>query len=105
MKNNDNKTIYIHVGPHKTGTTYIQNILKTNQKILRDNGVLIPRAGMGIKDPAHHNIAWQFGDSKHYRPGLGGASEIISQSCGFNKIIITSENFSFSKIEFFRGFG
>jgi len=30
------KTVYLHVGLHKTGTTYLQNVFRANRKQLRD---------------------------------------------------------------------
>jgi hypothetical protein len=33
---------YLHIGPPKTGTTYLQSILWSNQKALRQHGVLLP---------------------------------------------------------------
>ncbi len=34
---------YIHVGPHKTGTTYVQGLLAGNHDVLGTQGVLFPR--------------------------------------------------------------
>lgn len=36
------KTVYIHIGYGKTGTTSIQNMLRNNQNLLKDNGILFP---------------------------------------------------------------
>ncbi len=35
--------VYVHVGPHKTGTTYVQGLLMGNADRLADQGVLFPR--------------------------------------------------------------
>lgn len=35
--------VYLHVGPHKTGTTYLQGLLMANQAGLAGQGVLFPR--------------------------------------------------------------
>jgi hypothetical protein len=34
--------VYVHVGPHKTGTTFLQEVLKNNKPALASNGVLFP---------------------------------------------------------------
>lgn len=34
--------VFLHVGPHKTGTTYLQRVLKQNQEALRRDGGLLP---------------------------------------------------------------
>jgi hypothetical protein len=38
------KTVYLHVGLHKTGTTYLQNVFRANRKQLRDEDVYFPGA-------------------------------------------------------------
>jgi len=35
--------VYLHVGPHKTGTTYLQGLLAVNREQLARQGVLFPR--------------------------------------------------------------
>jgi len=35
--------VYIHVGPHKTGTTYVQGLLTVNHDRIAEQGVLFPR--------------------------------------------------------------
>lgn len=34
--------VYVHVGPHKTGTTFVQQVLASNKDTLAANGVLFP---------------------------------------------------------------
>lgn len=35
-------TIYLHIGPMKTGTSYLQQLMANNQDVLRSQGVLFP---------------------------------------------------------------
>ncbi len=35
--------VYIHVGPHKTGTTYLQGLLMANRERIAEQGLLFPR--------------------------------------------------------------
>ena len=35
-------SVYFHIGLHKTGTTYVQNVLRANRQNLRDQRVLYP---------------------------------------------------------------
>ena len=47
--------VYVHVGPHKTGTTYLQGLLMANRERLAEQGVLYPRRtfraqGRAVKD-------------------------------------------------------
>jgi len=37
-----NRTIFLHIGMPKTGTTAIQNFLSNNSRILNKNGILFP---------------------------------------------------------------
>ena len=41
------KTVYVHIGPLKTGTTYLQSVLQGNVERLAANGVLFPRGSYG----------------------------------------------------------
>ncbi|WP_295401029.1 hypothetical protein [uncultured Thiocystis sp.] len=49
------KTLYIHIGYHKTATTSIQSFLANNRKNLLESGYLYPRTG--AIDSAHHLLA------------------------------------------------
>lgn len=39
------RRLVVHVGPPKTGTTSIQHALWENEKVLRELGVYLPKAG------------------------------------------------------------
>ena len=54
MGNKKLKTLYLHIGLEKTGTTSIQDSLHTNQVKLAENGVFVPRS-LGYKN--HKEIA------------------------------------------------
>ncbi len=49
------RTCYIHVGPHKTGTTSIQWFLQENRAELLKDGYLVPESE--TKRGAHHALA------------------------------------------------
>lgn len=49
------KTLYLHIGQHKTGTSTIQSFLWKNRERLEHNGVLYPELGMS--GPTHANFA------------------------------------------------
>jgi hypothetical protein len=46
---------YIHIGPHKTGTTSIQSFLKENRAELLKHGYFVPDSGTRVG--AHHPLA------------------------------------------------
>ena len=49
------RRVFLHIGLHKTGTTYLQNILRANRARLADQGVLYPG---GEGQPAQVFAVW-----------------------------------------------
>lgn len=41
------RTVFVHVGPLKTGTTYVQGVLWGNQRLLAERGVCLPLRSFG----------------------------------------------------------
>lgn len=60
--------VFLHVGPPKTGTTYVQSVLWTNRKDLREAGVLLPGRGR----TAHFSAAGDLRGRVKTRGGGGG---------------------------------
>ena len=56
------ETIYVHIGLHKTGTTYLQNLLRANREQLRGQHVDFPG---GPSEPVQ---AWAVWDLQGRRP-------------------------------------
>lgn len=54
------KTIFLHIGLGKTGTTSIQQFFVQNTPALEQLGILYPKTGRG-KSIAHHEAVWQIG--------------------------------------------
>lgn len=54
--------VFVHVGPPKSGTTYLQSVLWANRAALRDAGVLLPG-----RAPFDHNLLATYAHS--VRPG------------------------------------
>ncbi len=88
------KTIYLHIGIHRTGTTRIQRWCYDNSNLLLDNDFLYPKIGIPNREYGHHQIAHYFDKSKLY-----DNSETINallkniQSSDNQNIIISSEAF------------
>lgn len=52
------KTVILHIGYNKTGSTAVQNCLFYNRKILEKHGVFYPKKCRGKRrSPAHHSLA------------------------------------------------
>lgn len=95
------KTVYLHIGLHKTGTTAIQDVLKKNKQALATKGYLIPETGYVWG--AHYQLSWALlEDNPSWYPVARQSpeslyaklrNEIKKSSC--QKIILSSEEFSF----------
>jgi len=49
------KTVVLHIGRQKTGTTSLQSVLSENRSVLSANGIWYPDTGRG-NDTAHHQL-------------------------------------------------
>jgi hypothetical protein len=106
------KTIYLHVGSHKTGTTFLQNFLSKNYEALKEQGFdyLISNCIWS----AHHPLGWSFQGMDYnslktlcswtdYGVINRLEDEIRQSNC--NSFIISSENlYQLKNIEFIERF-
>jgi len=99
-KNNkleNNKTIYIHIGPHKTGTTTIQHALYSNEDRLLQAGILCPKSGRSFPSSAAiHNLGFELLSYKRkFDPKYGTwkdlQKEIFHSDERIHKVILSSE--------------
>lgn len=90
------RTLFVHLGFHKTGTTSIQVFVRRNTKLLARQGVLVPSAGTVFGVSGHHNIAWQLCGDSRYRADLAGLDELEAElsSSTLPTAVITSEDFT-----------
>ncbi|MHB8232145.1 MAG: hypothetical protein ACYDDB_04520 [bacterium] len=65
------KKLFLHIGTHKTGTTALQSLLATNDRLLSNSGVLFPSAGRIGKYSGHHNIARELNDEVSFKEKYG----------------------------------
>jgi hypothetical protein len=87
------KTIFLHIGPPKTGTSAIQQFLSANRKILKESGYLYPGRGL-----AHHDMAREFPSltvTDIRNPALATKKYFAEiDASGLDKIILSSEKFN-----------
>lgn len=90
------KTIYLHIGFHKTATTTIQRGLYINKNLLARMGWYYPESGL-IWNLAHHNISFELYDDPRFIPAKGGFADLQKEisSCVQENVIISSEDFCF----------
>jgi len=93
------KTIYLHIGTHKTGTTAIQNLLYENHKLLETYDVsYLPDNTIWA---GHHYLGWAFRGNtsvlkeycKFYDYGILNFLEDSINKSECSKFILSSENF------------
>ncbi|MEQ3625634.1 MAG: hypothetical protein ABNH26_02980 [Celeribacter sp.] len=91
--------LILHIGAHKTGTSYLQRILHRNRDLLAKNGVIYPDLG---PNPAHHILAAPWIDMPEIEPhwfGDAGAAGLwkrfIADMAGHDgPVILSAEPFS-----------
>ncbi len=107
-----NKTLYLHIGLAKTGTTSIQEACAIGESWLLEHDVLYPKSGRSTKgqvDRAHHDIAiggnahrgvphaelphWMELSQNRYSDNISQLSHEIARS-SVSKVVISSEHFS-----------
>ncbi|MHB1664828.1 MAG: hypothetical protein ACYCT7_06150 [bacterium] len=103
------KKLFLHIGTHKTGTTALQSILATNDKLLSDSGVLFPYAGRIGKYSGHHNIARELNGEGCFKKKYGTLENLCHEikKSSHRIIILSSENFEYlyersDKLQFFK---
>jgi hypothetical protein len=85
------KRLFLHVGPHKTGSTYLQKRLTDAKGALRERGIEYPEFGVSLV--GHHPIVDTFRwGGPATRIDKTAIREALAQ---FNQLIISSENFVF----------
>ena len=84
------KTIFIHVGAGKTGTTAIQAFFKLNRSRLQQQGIAIPSVGMINVDKgiAPHKLSDHGPHQKGEALGLWGQISNLTDSC----LLVSSES-------------
>ncbi len=88
--------IILHVGAHKTGTTYIQKVFDNNHKKLAEKGILYPKRWLGNLW-GHHELVFKI--RRNETENLTKVFEELKEK--YNTIIISSENFEdFNKNQF-----
>ena len=96
------KTIFLHIGLPKTGTTYLQCQIQTNRDKLRDNGIFVPQTGQ-LVGRDHNLLALALQPERWDQFPIPVSASLPSlwhdllaeiDNCGCPTILITSEAFS-----------
>lgn len=92
-KINAMKTIHIHIGNYKTGSTAIQQFIGFNRKRFLETGYYVPTSG--FDGSAHHELMWALrGESfaKRQKELYASLNSELA-TCGYPDILISSEVF------------
>ena len=90
------RTLYIHCGLPKTGTTSIQTSLTSRREELRTIGYSYPSVGLSAVGNAHHNISLEILNRPDFAPERGGVGELLRDLERVDRppnVVISSENF------------
>lgn len=88
------KNIILHIGPHKTASTYIQNQIYKNENILNKYNIIYPK--VGFFGYGHHELAQLFLDKKYKQIEILIKKILNSEN---DNIILSSEDFDKLDIE------
>ena len=82
-------TVYLHVGPHKTGTTYLQKLWESHPEQLKQHNLVYPKVFYMAKGQ-HHIVTHLLSNNKGeaFQKGMSTLNNIEED------IILSSENFS-----------
>jgi hypothetical protein len=95
----DDRSCFVHVGVHKTGTTAIQRFLADNSDALASAGLYYPRAGRRSAEfPGHHNVASELLGSATFDPSAGTLADVTEEMVRARspRVCLSSEKFAVS---------
>ena len=89
------RTIFVHIGTHKTGTTSIQHFLVHNADDLQRGGILVPAAGRHLF--GHHHVAWELRNDRRLAGGTGHVRQLCDElrSSTLDRAVLSSEDFEY----------
>lgn len=91
------KTLYVHIGTHKTGTTSIQAFLREHADALLACGVYVPASTTLYAQSGHHNIGFELLDPARFDPAKGTLDDLAAElaACPALSAVISSENLEY----------
>lgn len=107
------RRLLVHVGGHKTGSTYLQQTLLRTWKSLRsDAGLYVPQTATIDRTHPHQNCAWELSGDRRFRSSRGTLVDLARELDEVHDeiILLSSEDFNFSlrkpdTIDFFTEIG
>lgn len=89
------RRLILHIGIHKTASTYLQQHLLSNRQLLATAGILVPVTGSSGGAMGHHNLSYAMVDDLRHRHFLGTYQELVAEirASDAHTILISSEAF------------
>ena len=93
------RTLVVHIGLPKTGSTSIQRMLCVLAGPLREHGIHVPSAGQNANG-AHWNLVHEYMGNREYQAHRGGWAELsreLRDSVTAHRFVISAESFSMQR--------
>lgn len=74
------RTVFLHIGSPKTGTTYLQNILWNNRHLARSQGLLLPGRGFGAHFHATVDVRGLAARPQHSQAVIGAWERLVHEA-------------------------
>lgn len=89
------RTIFVHIGTHKTGSTSIQHFLTHHADELAREGISFPAAGRFLF--GHHHVAWELGHDPRLQGHTGHVQRLLEElrDGSPDVAIVSSEDFEY----------
>lgn len=89
---NEARTLVVHCGGHKTGTSHVQYVLAESADALRAGGVVYPKSGR--RGWAHHNLVWRLASAPAYDPAAGDVEAALAEAeaSGAARAVLSAES-------------
>lgn len=86
------RTVYVHCGLHKTGTSAIQATFDQHRQSLLAEGLLYPASGDA--HTGHHNLAWEIAGDRRFDATALTIADAVAQIAAFDgDAVLSSEDF------------
>ena len=91
------RTLFVHIGTHKTGTSSIQAFLRDQAAALQRCGIYVPHTGTLSPRTGHHNIAWELRRDPRFDVTRGTLDGLLAemQRADARTSVISSEDFEY----------
>jgi hypothetical protein len=101
-RGNVQRTLFLHAGTHKTGTTSLQDLMARNARRFRKAGVLYPESGRRRTPVAdamsgQHHIAWELNGDARFDPRAGTLAQLLDElrASAAPVAVVSSEDFEY----------